>query len=130
MNGPPRILVVEDDETIRHVLVTALQDEGYQVQQAVNGLLALESVATDRPDVVVLDLMLPVLDGIGFLEQAQVRGLSNGLPVVVLSASRNAQAATANYPACVATVAKPFDLGRLLDTLERAVTSPGSGFEA
>lgn len=123
MADPARVLVVEDDDTIRHVLVIALQDEGYEVRQAVNGQVALDMLSGEGCDLIVLDLMLPVLDGLGFLDQAQRRGLTDGIPVVVLSASRRAQDVTARYPACAATIAKPFDLTNLLDTLERIIAA-------
>lgn len=133
MAEPARVLVVEDDDTIRHVLVIALEDEGYDVRQAVNGQMALDMLETEECDLILLDLMLPVLDGVGFLEQAQVRGVTNDVPVVVLSASRRAPEATAAYAACAATIAKPFDLADLLDTLERIIAArPAphrSGFE-
>ncbi|GAC1324489.1 MAG: hypothetical protein NVSMB2_22640 [Chloroflexota bacterium] len=118
-----RVFVVEDDDTIRHVLVIALEDEGYDVRQAVNGQMALDMLETETCDLILLDLMLPVLDGVGFLEQAQLRGLTNDVPVVVLSASRRAQEATATYAACAATIAKPFDLADLLETLERIIAA-------
>ena len=120
---PACVLVVEDDDTIRHVLVIALQDEGYEVRQAANGQVALDMLESERCDLILLDLMLPVLDGVGFLDRAQARGLTTNVPVVVLSASRRADDATATYAACAATIAKPFDLADLLETLERIIAA-------
>jgi two-component system chemotaxis response regulator CheY len=83
----PRVLVVEDDVRIRDLIADELIYSGYQVELARNGAEALELVRTDRPDVIVLDLMMPVMDGWGFIER--YRGLTHGepIPIVVVSAA-------------------------------------------
>src|SRR5437868_5986137 len=63
-----RILVAEDDRAIRHILTVALQSEGHDVREASNGQEALELLPTFAPDLVLLDLGMPVLDGYSFLE--------------------------------------------------------------
>lgn len=64
MHDPPRILVVDDNETNRDILVTRLEAHGYQTLQAADGEEALRGVAQHRPDVVLLDVMMPNLDGL------------------------------------------------------------------
>jgi DNA-binding response OmpR family regulator len=118
MDGSGRVLVVDDDALIRDTLATALGDEGYSVRVATDGRAALDTMGQWRPDVIVLDLMMPVMDGPAF-RAAQRSAVETALiPVIVLSAAHevNSRAATLD-PAAV--FAKPFDLGDLLDAIER-----------
>ncbi|TMZ49008.1 response regulator transcription factor, partial [Klebsiella pneumoniae] len=79
-----RILVVDDDRAVRESLRRSLQFNGYQVDLASDGAQALEKVATDRPDAMVLDVMMPRLDG---LEVARrLRSVGDDLPILVLTA--------------------------------------------
>jgi two-component system response regulator MprA len=82
-----RILVVDDDPDTRHLLQLVLELEGYAVDTAANGLDALHRARQIRPDVIVLDLMMPLMDGCGFrAAQLQDPRLA-GVPVVLTSAS-------------------------------------------
>ena len=81
-----RVLVVEDDPENRELLVRMLEKDGYQVAQAENGSVAIESVVADRPDLILLDLMMPVMDGFSFLEALRQRGDYSNIPVVVVTA--------------------------------------------
>jgi len=78
-----KILVVEDDRQARETLVAALQNEGYEVTQAVDGEEALDKLGTETPDLVLLDLMLPRVDGIDVCKQA--RALSS-VPIIMVTA--------------------------------------------
>ena len=80
-----RILVVDDEAQIRRALRTALTGHGYRVEVAEDGESALEALASQPPDVLVLDLVMPGVDGFEVLQQT--RSWSN-LPIVVLSARR------------------------------------------
>ncbi|HEV7665378.1 MAG TPA: response regulator [Chloroflexota bacterium] len=108
--------MVDDDALIRDTLATALGDEGYTVRVAQDGRVALETLGLWRPDVIVLDLMMPVMDGPAF--RAAQRGLAAAalIPVVILSAAHEVQARAAALEAA-AVFAKPFDLTSLLDTI-------------
>ncbi|MBO0841076.1 MAG: response regulator, partial [Sciscionella sp.] len=79
-----RILVVDDDRAVRESLRRSLQFNGYTVELASDGMLALESVAKQRPDAMVLDLMMPRLDGLAVCRQ--LRGNGDDLPILVLTA--------------------------------------------
>ncbi len=81
-----RILVVEDDEDTRTLLREHLEGAGLEVAEAENGEDALHAVATDAPDAVLLDLTMPVMDGMTFLEHLRDDLYTRGLPVVVLTA--------------------------------------------
>ena len=83
-DNPHRILVVEDDLSILTGLSMNLKFDGYDVLQAQDGRTGLERALDDRPDLIVLDLMLPHLNGYEVIKQLRERG--NRVPVVVLSA--------------------------------------------
>ncbi len=111
-----RILVVDDDPSIRGFLAEALADEGYDVKVAGNGQEALAVASQWQPDLILLDLMMPVLDGWGFREaQRRIERLAT-VPVIVLSATRDLPARTEQLePARV--FPKPFDLDTLLASI-------------
>jgi len=108
-----KILVVDDEPDILLMLRMALEDDGHEIVMAADGEMALARIAEHSPDLVVLDLMMPVLDGFGVLERLQANGPS--LPVLVLSA-RNDQADVDRALGLGAAefMAKPFDIDRLL----------------
>jgi len=81
-----RVLVVDDDADTRIYLEEWLEDTGLEVILAKNGHEALQLVERQGPDVVVLDLMMPVMDGMGFLERLRASAYHSGLPVIVLTA--------------------------------------------
>jgi CheY-like chemotaxis protein len=90
MTTPPHcpVLIVEDDEDLREMMAHLLTLEGFEAATAANGREALEYLQTSRPEVILLDLMMPVMDGFVFLEELQRRpGLGN-VPVVVLTAKQ------------------------------------------
>ena len=115
-----RVLVVDDDDGVRTAVADVLELEGYEVITASNGVEALEQVRTARPDAVVLDLMMPVMDGWTFMEHCRREEVCAETPVLVMSAYRNLTETAPNLGA-KACIAKPFDLGVLLGAVERLV---------
>ena len=116
----PCVLVVDDDETIRTTVAEALEFEGYAVACATNGAEALELVRQQRPQAIVLDLMMPVMDGWQFLEHCRADARCAGTPVLVISASRQLPRAAAGL-GVKGCITKPFDLDVLLGAVERLV---------
>jgi DNA-binding response OmpR family regulator len=109
-----RILIVDDDDDLRRALCLALEDEGYDVLAFGDGQAALAALESWRPHVILLDLMMPGLDGWDFRAcQLATPGLED-VPVIVLSAARDVRV-DAIRPARV--LPKPFNLGNLLDNL-------------
>lgn len=107
------LLIVDDEEDLRENLVDALELQGYQVEAVSNGKEALELLQrSPRPCLIVLDLIMPVMDGWTFLDQLSSRGLMNDVPVLV-STSVPEQA-----PKGTQVMAKPIDLRRFLRTVE------------
>lgn len=82
-DAPTCVLLVEDDDRIRYALGLALRDEGYEVHEARTGEQALQQLAVHSPDVVLLDLMLPGIDGITVCRRVRERG---DLPVIMVTA--------------------------------------------
>jgi CheY-like chemotaxis protein len=82
---PKTVLVVDDDAWLRPLLVELLADEGYRVMQAATGAEALDCVGTERPDVVLLDLVLPRGSGLSVLDELRSRESTRGIQVVLVS---------------------------------------------
>lgn len=115
-----RVLVVDDDQSVRAVLAALLCDEGYAVSEAENGADALRVLAAWQPQAVLLDLMMPVMDGWQFrAEQLRQKDLRH-IPVIVVSAARELHAHARDLQASGA-IAKPFDLDDVLSQVKRAV---------
>jgi CheY-like chemotaxis protein len=85
MPQPYWILVVDDEASLRALTADALRDEGYAVRTADNGKHALEMLATWTPDVIVLDMMMPVVDGWGFIEKYR-NVVGADIPIISVSA--------------------------------------------
>jgi CheY-like chemotaxis protein len=108
----PLVLVVDDDPDILDAVCDILEGEGYRVARARHGLEALERVEAERPSLVLLDLMMPVMDGASFANALRQRRMERPVPVVVISADGNPQKAQA--VGAQGYLAKPFDIDALL----------------
>ncbi|MEE8286717.1 MAG: response regulator, partial [Gammaproteobacteria bacterium] len=83
---PCRVLVVEDEADTRELLRRTLERGGWLVTEADNGRVALESVAENRPELILLDLIMPEMDGFAFIEALHQREAWRSIPIVVVSA--------------------------------------------
>jgi CheY-like chemotaxis protein len=118
--GSRRILVVDDEREIREVLAETLRDEGFVVQLAADGAEAMQEIEREAPDLVLLDMRMPRVDGWQFAQRLRSRGIT--VPIVVMTAARNAKA-WAEEVGAVDFLAKPFDLVDLLDVVDRHLKS-------
>lgn len=110
-----RILVVEDDANIRDVLKLALEFEGFEVITAKNGKEGLVLLDKTKPGLILLDLMMPVMNGWEFVEHLKNENLFKKYPVIVVSAySERAKAID-----CKDFVLKPLELEDLLESVKR-----------
>jgi CheY-like chemotaxis protein len=110
------VLVVDDDPAIRGLVADALREEGYIVDLAAHGREALDAMRARRPSTVVLDLMMPVMDGFSFMEACHLEQLCDNVPIVVISAVHDALQRINEIPVN-ACIAKPFDLDSLVRTV-------------
>jgi CheY-like chemotaxis protein len=127
-NGAERhpVLIVDDDARIRAVLEQALRDEGYTTVAAADGREALARVQQEPPALILLDMMMPRMDGPEFARQLDRQGLRGTIPIVVLSAADRPGHLAAQMGA-TACLEKPFDLTALLDVVGKLVpVAPGA----
>jgi CheY-like chemotaxis protein len=123
---PRRVLVVEDDPRLRDWLVRLLRAEGYRVEQAENGKESLRRFAAERPELILMDLRMPVMDG---AEAAvRIRRMPGGAetPIVALSADGEAREAASARPDSVfdLVLSKPISADGLVDALRRMFAEP------
>jgi CheY-like chemotaxis protein len=116
----PSVLVVEDHADLRDMLAVLLSSEGYDVQTAQNGAEALTSLAAARPDVILLDLMMPVMSGDEFRERQLADPRYKDVPVICMTAAHDGRERAARMHAD-AYFQKPLDFDSLLGAVrERA----------
>lgn len=113
-----QVLVVEDDPDIRAAVAETLALEGYRVSQAANGSEGLTRARSEHPDVILLDLMMPVMDGWGFRAQQEADPSISGIPVVVVTACPP-QDSRLRTLRPTALLHKPFNLDDLVDVVRR-----------
>jgi DNA-binding response OmpR family regulator len=115
-----RVLVIDDDPVLRETLEEALAAEGYDVEAAGNGLEALSVLPGWRPDLIILDLMMPIMDGWRFRAEQRQTDSAN-VPILILTSHWDAMSASSGMDAAE-TVRKPFELDALLSTVQRIIT--------
>jgi CheY-like chemotaxis protein len=114
------VLVVEDDPEIRSLVTDALESDGYEVLTAANGEDALQIVTSTRTDAVLVDIMLPKVDGRQFIRACKADPATRDIPMLVMSAGYDARRDA--ELADMVFVAKPFDIEMLLMLVDDAVT--------
>jgi DNA-binding NtrC family response regulator len=118
-----KILVIDDEQGIRNLLDTLLRRKGYDVVLAESGRQGLELFRRERPDVIVLDLKMPEMDGLTVLRQ--IKNLDPGKPVIILTGAGTAEAEKQVRALGVTEyVEKEFSLHLLGDSLKRLLNNP------
>ncbi|HUS17055.1 MAG TPA: response regulator [Chloroflexia bacterium] len=123
----PRILVVEDNEMSREMLVLRLERRGFQIIWAADGLAAVAKAESDLPDLIVLDMSLPALDGFEVTRRLKAAPATAAIPIIALTA----HAMAGDRERCLAAGCddydtKPVDFARLLDTIRRHLAPAGN----
>ena len=115
-----KILIVEDEESLLKLESILLTTKGYLVQGATTGLAALEAVAAEVPDLILLDIMLPELDGFEVCDQIKKNPATKNIPIVLLTArktpedvSRGEEVGADQY------ITKPFKSAMVMETIEQ-----------
>jgi CheY-like chemotaxis protein len=118
------ILLVEDELPIQRLLSDLLRSEGYTVICADHGVRALELIAERRPDLVVTDLMLPIMNGVELCRRVKADPSTRQIPVMAMSAGGRQQALESGADRFLA---KPFELEALLEAVERFLRTHAGG---
>jgi DNA-binding response OmpR family regulator len=120
------IVLIDDEFGLNDVLAATLSDAGFRVFTAVNGTQGMDVLAQQTPDLVLLDYMMPLLDGPGVIRAMRADANLAHVPVVLMSAMPEAvvRRRTSDY---VAFLRKPFDFETLLDAVNGALGIPPSG---
>ncbi|MBI2864561.1 MAG: response regulator [Chloroflexi bacterium] len=119
MSSASCVLVVDDDQSIREFVNLALGEEGYRVVSAADGVSALDVVRQARPDLILLDMWMPDMNGWEFCH-AYLQTPEPHAPIIVLTAGHQADVDSGQLKAS-AFLAKPFELDSLLSLVERHV---------
>jgi len=118
------VLVVDDEFGVAEMLDAILTDEGYRVITATNGRQALARIAEQRPDLMLLDYMMPILDGVAVLRALSADPTASGLPVVVMSALPE-EAIAIEIKHYAAFLRKPFRIKTVLAVIQSALPATG-----
>jgi DNA-binding response OmpR family regulator len=117
------VLVVDDDVELRDGLRLVLEKQGYRVIQASNGIQAKEAVYRQRPDLVILDMMMPRMGGFPVLEH--FRDKPDAPPIIMITANEGSRhKAYAEWLGVVSYLRKPFAMDELLEKVEEALAPP------
>jgi twitching motility two-component system response regulator PilG len=115
-----RILIVEDEDSLLRLESILLTSRGYEVRGVSNGQAALEAIATDKPDLVLLDIMLPEIDGFEVCRRIKFAAETRHIPVIMLTArkcqddfSRGQEVGADWY------ITKPFKSAMVIETIQR-----------
>lgn len=120
----PRILIVEDDANSRWVLCALIRRLGYDCQVAANGQQALDVVDEFEPDIILMDLMMPVLDGLEATRRLKADARTRGIPILALTGNATPQGLSAAHRAgCDDCLAKPVVFQDLLGRISRLLSA-------
>lgn len=111
-----KILVVEDDISIRELLVEIFESEGYLVDSRVNGAEALTSLEANIPDIILMDVMMPVMDGYAFRLEQMKNPLWSSIPLLAMSAQDQGTGKLSDF-GITNFISKPLELDHLLETV-------------
>lgn len=115
-----RILIVDDNNDLRRLYAVGLNQHGFEVKLAANGAEALERLDTDRPDLIVLDVFMPLMNGLEFLEKIGQQDAS--IPVIVVS-GQSLQDEAPQHPAIRYWLSKPVSIAELVARITECFTS-------
>jgi CheY-like chemotaxis protein len=119
-DGRPTVLVVEDFEDNRFMMRRLLEMSGYRVIEAVNGQQAVEAAESERPDIILMDLSLPMLDGLAATRRIRAQDGLGKVPIIAVSAHDSADFHSEALAAgCNDYVTKPIDFDQLVQLLDR-----------
>jgi CheY-like chemotaxis protein len=116
MAARPKVLIVEDDHDLRRLYAVGLSQRGFDVLLAANGADALDRAAEVQPDIILLDMIMPVMDGWELVERLNPEGRESTLPVVVISGQE--RPSERHHESIVDWISKPASIETLSASLE------------
>lgn len=130
MPETPRVLIADDEPTLRSLLKTNLQLEGFETLTASNGEEALRIIRDETPDVVLLDVMMPVMDGWQVLEELS-KSHNRHTKVILVTAKASTESQLQGWElGCDEYLTKPFDLDDMIDRIMEVVERNGNDSQA
>ena len=118
-------ILIADDEAYIRLLVKSILDEGYSVLEASDGEEAVNTARTQKPDLILMDIMMPKLDGIGACKVIKSDSTTEGIPVIMVSARGDRlDQEYAKDMGADGYITKPFNARELWDTVNRLLTNP------
>jgi CheY-like chemotaxis protein len=123
MGGKPKVLLVEDNADVRRLYAIGLNQRGFEVKLAANGAEAVDRVASERPDYILLDWMMPLMDGREVVERLDAQSGTGEIEIIVISG----QPAPSNLPTRVRTwLTKPLTVDELVSEMARGRVAASS----
>jgi len=120
----PRVLIVDDEQPLARILSFALENEGYKVDVATDGIDCMNKVSTFSPDLVIMDIMMPKLDGIESIRLLRQNQLHREMAIAAISAKATPQAQERALEAGADIfVKKPFQIAVLLQELDKLLAA-------
>lgn len=124
----PKITIVDDDRDTREMLTLALELEGFEVGQAANGLRLISAMHVDRPDVILLDVMMSWIDGFELCRAIKKNPTFSDIPVIFVSARKSLEDERAGLEAgALDYFTKPIDMDRLIGRIRDILARRGEG---
>ncbi|TRX76757.1 response regulator [Pseudomonas mangiferae] len=117
------ILIVDDEYLIADILAFALEDEGYMVVKASNGRKGLDVLERERPQLIITDFMMPVMDGLEFATAVKARPQSAEMPIILMSGAQGS-VGRANEHLFNAVFDKPFDIFAVVAKVQELIGPP------
>jgi two-component system alkaline phosphatase synthesis response regulator PhoP len=115
-----KILIADDEEDVKVVVQLFLESKGYEIVTAFDGLDALDKTRQEKPDLILLDIMMPIMDGFEVCKKIKADPVTAEIPVVMLSASSHSESKARGLEAgAVEYIIKPFEPDQLEETLRR-----------
>lgn len=118
-----KILIIEDDEDLHLIYRLYLQGESYKILQARNGKEGLEMIERERPDLIILDMIMPVMDGEEFIQKLRFEKKEYDLPVIIASVNDKIPPHLLEKGKIQTVLKKPFPIEVLLREIERILKS-------
>ena len=117
-----RVLLVEDETDLRKMMKILLELHGYDVIEAADGYEAVEKAVEQEPDLILMDIAMPVMDGIDSTRTIRRHAELNGVPIVAVTAYGDFYSQRAKRAGCVDVIQKPIDFAQLKPMIERYIT--------